>query len=208
MRDTFPYMFKLVLFCLIPTSTALVERIFRPVNCICTENGNRLGQDTLCALMKICRHGSQSLTPLQVSKLKNQLLIHWQKIPNLFDFDAIFSPISPFNVTADLNFAHAHKYFRVVCSNSKEMVKNCCVYKCRNVCNADARSRGLSFFRFPKDKRNRRVWINQTSIHGFVPVTFFTGGTEMTQVMTITAPHCLRTKTVDLRKILKGKRDG
>ncbi|XP_078331887.1 uncharacterized protein LOC144625315 [Crassostrea virginica] len=39
------------------------------------------------------------------------------------------------------------------------MVKNCCVYKCRNVCNADARSRGLSFFRFPKDKRKRRVWI-------------------------------------------------
>ena len=49
---------------------------------------------------------------------------------------------------------------------------------------------------------------NQTSIHGFVPITFFTGGTEMTQVMTITAPHCLRTKSVDLRKILKGKRDG
>ena len=38
-------------------------------------------------------------------------------------------------------------------------MKNCCVYKCRNVCNADARSRGLSFFRFPKDKRKRRVWI-------------------------------------------------
>ena len=41
-------------------------------------------------------------------------------------------------------------------------MKNCCVYKCRNVCNADARSRGLSFFRFPKDKRikavNRDKW--------------------------------------------------
>ena len=61
MRDTFPCMFKLVLLSrLIPTSTA---------NCICTENGNRLGQDTLCALMRIFRHGSQSLTPLQVSGL-------------------------------------------------------------------------------------------------------------------------------------------
>lgn len=39
------------------------------------------------------------------------------------------------------------------------MVKTCCVYKCRNVFNADARSRGVSFFRFPKDKRKRRVWI-------------------------------------------------
>ena len=68
MRDTFPCMFKLVLLSrLIPTSTASVERIFSLMNCICTENGNRLGQDTLCALMRICRHGSQSLTPLQVS---------------------------------------------------------------------------------------------------------------------------------------------
>mgnify|MGYP005949993509 CR=1 FL=1 len=46
-----------------------------------------------------------------------------------------------------------------VCSNSTEMVKTCCVYKCRYVFCADVRSRGVSFVRFPKDKRKRRVWV-------------------------------------------------
>uniref|UniRef100_A0A8W8KLD3 THAP-type domain-containing protein n=1 Tax=Magallana gigas TaxID=29159 RepID=A0A8W8KLD3_MAGGI len=44
-------------------------------------------------------------------------------------------------------------------SNSTEMVKTCCVYKFRYVFNADARSRGVSFPRFSKDKRKRRVWV-------------------------------------------------
>lgn len=43
-----------------------------------------------------------------------------------------------------------------VCRNSTEMVKTCYVYKCRNVFNTDARLRGVSFFRFPIDKRKRR----------------------------------------------------
>jgi hypothetical protein len=70
MRDTFPCMFKLMFLSrLIPTSTASVERIFSLMNLICTDNRNRLGQDTLCAVMRICRHSTDSLSPLQVSHI-------------------------------------------------------------------------------------------------------------------------------------------
>ena len=40
------------------------------------------------------------------------------------------------------------------------MVKTCCVYKCNKQFSASAKSKGISFFRFPKDKRKRRP-VNQ-----------------------------------------------
>eukprot|EP00105_Crassostrea_gigas_P030854 XP_011453326.2 PREDICTED: THAP domain-containing protein 4 [Crassostrea gigas] len=50
-----------------------------------------------------------------------------------------------------------------------EMVKCCCVYKCRNVCNSEARANGVSFFRFPKDKWKRRAWTNAVNRDKWTP---------------------------------------
>ncbi|XP_061178177.1 uncharacterized protein LOC133186841 [Saccostrea echinata] len=49
------------------------------------------------------------------------------------------------------------------------MVKSCCVYKCRNVCNGESRSKGVSFFRFPKNKRKRRAWIKAVNRDKWTP---------------------------------------
>nr|XP_022344486.1 uncharacterized protein LOC111137338 [Crassostrea virginica] len=49
------------------------------------------------------------------------------------------------------------------------MVKTCCVYKCNNQFNASAKSKGISFFRFPKDKRKRRAWIKAVNRDEWMP---------------------------------------
>ena len=79
------------------------------------QNTCAMGQDTHCALLRICRHGSQSLIPWQVSGIKDfkrleskrnkivkmnkspfvfshflKLKIINRYIDNLFDFDAFF----------------------------------------------------------------------------------------------------------------------
>ncbi|XP_076071975.1 uncharacterized protein LOC143043658 [Mytilus galloprovincialis] len=38
------------------------------------------------------------------------------------------------------------------------MVKSCCAYMCHSKANETARNAGISFFRFPKDKRKRSLW--------------------------------------------------
>lgn len=88
--------------------------------------------------------------------------------------DIGLSVIRSFNVTAGQLLAHAHKRFRVdsVIRDSEldtEMVKCCCVYKCRNVCNSEARAKEVSFFRFPKDKRKRRAWTNAVNRDKWTP---------------------------------------
>lgn len=65
--DTFLCTFELVLLGkLIPNSTASVERCFSLMDSICTVNRDRLSQETLTALMLICREGSNAL----ISELK------------------------------------------------------------------------------------------------------------------------------------------
>ena len=49
------------------------------------------------------------------------------------------------------------------------MVKTCCVYKCNNQFNASAKSKGISFFRFPKDKRKRQAWIKAVNRDEWMP---------------------------------------
>ena len=49
------------------------------------------------------------------------------------------------------------------------MVKTCCVYKCNNHLNASAKSKGISFFRFPTDKRKRRAWIKAVNRDEWTP---------------------------------------
>jgi hypothetical protein len=39
------------------------------------------------------------------------------------------------------------------------MVKSCCVYKCTNRYTLTSKASGISFFRFPKDKKQRRAWV-------------------------------------------------
>ncbi|VDI16850.1 Hypothetical predicted protein [Mytilus galloprovincialis] len=38
------------------------------------------------------------------------------------------------------------------------MVKSCCAYLCHSKAKETARNAGISFFRFPKDKRKRSLW--------------------------------------------------
>ncbi|KAH3716573.1 hypothetical protein DPMN_059297 [Dreissena polymorpha] len=52
-----------------PSSTASVERLFSLMNNLCTTNRNRLSQDTLTALMMLCREGCQQLSDDQTSKI-------------------------------------------------------------------------------------------------------------------------------------------
>ncbi|ESO88160.1 hypothetical protein LOTGIDRAFT_165901 [Lottia gigantea] len=49
------------------------------------------------------------------------------------------------------------------------MVKTCCVYKCHNRFNVEAKSRGISFFRFPKNKRQRNAWIKAVNRKDWLP---------------------------------------
>ncbi|XP_062602320.1 uncharacterized protein LOC134264038 [Saccostrea cucullata] len=39
------------------------------------------------------------------------------------------------------------------------MVRSCVVYKCHNKADAGSKEKGVSFFRFPKDKRKRKAWV-------------------------------------------------
>ncbi|KAH3729956.1 hypothetical protein DPMN_055934 [Dreissena polymorpha] len=52
-----------------PSSIASVERLFSLMNNHCTTNRNRLSQDTLTALMMLCREGCQQLSDDQTSKI-------------------------------------------------------------------------------------------------------------------------------------------
>ena len=66
LQTTFPSMYKLCLMSrLIPTSTASVERVFSLMNSICTPSRNRVTQNTLSALMRICHEAGNSLTQHQ-----------------------------------------------------------------------------------------------------------------------------------------------
>ncbi|XP_048747554.2 uncharacterized protein LOC125659816 [Ostrea edulis] len=49
------------------------------------------------------------------------------------------------------------------------MVKSCCVYKCTNRYNSTSKFSGISFFRFPKDKRQRRAWIKAINRENWAP---------------------------------------
>lgn len=49
------------------------------------------------------------------------------------------------------------------------MVKTCCVYKCNNQYDQKAKSKGLSFFRFPKNKRQRKAWIKAINRKDWTP---------------------------------------
>nr|XP_022287119.1 uncharacterized protein LOC111099903 isoform X3 [Crassostrea virginica] len=49
------------------------------------------------------------------------------------------------------------------------MVKTCCVYKSNNQFNASTKEKGISFFRFPKDKRKRRTWIKAVNRDEWTP---------------------------------------
>ncbi|KAH3820832.1 hypothetical protein DPMN_122581 [Dreissena polymorpha] len=60
LRTTYPCMYQLLLLSrLVTSSTASVERVFSLMNNLCTTNQNRLLQDTLTALMMLCREGCQ-----------------------------------------------------------------------------------------------------------------------------------------------------
>ncbi|KAH3861280.1 hypothetical protein DPMN_024207 [Dreissena polymorpha] len=61
-----------------PSSTASVERLFSLMNNLCTTNRNRLSQDTLTALMMLCREGCQQLSDDQTSKIWRVELIKVQ----------------------------------------------------------------------------------------------------------------------------------
>jgi hypothetical protein len=49
------------------------------------------------------------------------------------------------------------------------MVKTCCVYKCRNRANSDAKSKNISFFRFPANKRKLQAWIRSVNRKDWKP---------------------------------------
>ena len=49
------------------------------------------------------------------------------------------------------------------------MVKTCCVFKCNNQYDGKARANGISFFRFPKDKRKRKAWIQAVNRKDWLP---------------------------------------
>jgi hypothetical protein len=74
MRDTFPCLFKLVFLSrLIPTSTASVERIFSLMNLICTDSRNHWDKVPSVLLLRICRHDTDLLSALQVSRIVDTL---------------------------------------------------------------------------------------------------------------------------------------
>ncbi|KAH3799478.1 hypothetical protein DPMN_153086 [Dreissena polymorpha] len=52
-----------------PSSTASVERLFSLMNNLCTTNRNHLSQDTLTALMMLCREECQQQSDDQTSKI-------------------------------------------------------------------------------------------------------------------------------------------
>jgi hypothetical protein len=71
-----------------------------------------------------------------------------------------------------------------------KMVKTCCVYKCRNRANSDAKSKNISFFRFPANKRKLQGGLglliekigSQIAMHTSVQNTLFVVGTAMIRV--------------------------
>ena len=49
------------------------------------------------------------------------------------------------------------------------MVKTCCVYSCRNRANPSAKSKNISFFRFPANKRKLQAWIKAVNRKDWEP---------------------------------------
>jgi len=54
---------------LLPSSTASVERIFSLMNSLCTPQRNRLSQNVLDALMRICSISGEELSMEQIQKI-------------------------------------------------------------------------------------------------------------------------------------------
>ena len=69
LKQAIPSMTYLVLLeCLVPVSTACVERVFSLMNSLCTPLTASLKQDTLDSLMKINFEGAQALSLQQLEK--------------------------------------------------------------------------------------------------------------------------------------------
>ncbi|KAH3725868.1 hypothetical protein DPMN_051721 [Dreissena polymorpha] len=69
LRTTYPCMYQLLLLSrLVPSSTASVERVFSLMNNLCTTNRNCFSQETLTALIMLCREGCEQLSDVQTSQ--------------------------------------------------------------------------------------------------------------------------------------------
>ncbi|XP_062569445.1 uncharacterized protein LOC134231501 [Saccostrea cucullata] len=69
LRASYPAMYHLVLLsCLIPSSTACVERLFSLMNTICTPLRSCLKQQSLDNIIRIVSESSGSLTPRQLTR--------------------------------------------------------------------------------------------------------------------------------------------
>ncbi|XP_069136298.1 uncharacterized protein [Argopecten irradians] len=49
------------------------------------------------------------------------------------------------------------------------MVNHCVVYRCSNRQNQEAKEKGVSFFRFPKDSRKRKAWVTAVNRANWLP---------------------------------------
>ena len=52
------------------------------------------------------------------------------------------------------------------------MVKCCSVYGCKNRANAQAREKGVKFFRFPVNKHKRRTWVKALNRENWTPTAY------------------------------------
>lgn len=108
-----------------------------------------------------------------------------------------------------------HSLPRLLDERSNSMVIQCVVYQYTNRQGERARDNGVSFFRYPKDSKNRKACVREINRDEWVPTEFsrvcsehFTGGgTATTPIMRTSGPPFLSTnKSQEVTLISLGRR--